>query len=146
MSIEDLKSKTDLMRFLRDELETEPLPQSAIDGLSSLVTPGRWVELNLENGWANFGGIYAHAASRTIPGGGIQLRGEVTKATAFNATRLAKLPVGPKEAEQFATSVGAQALAVIEVKPNGEVIAYGETAESIATGMGLTGVIFWPNN
>lgn len=142
--IADLDTKEELVSFLVERFEAEPLPQSAVDGLQSAITPGKWNALTLLNGWSNFASGYRGAAYRTIPGGGVQVAGLIQKASEPTGTVCAKLPasLAPKEALQFPSNNGG-AFAVITVATDGSIFVF--CAEP-ATNVTLSSIIFWPGS
>jgi hypothetical protein len=150
MAIEDLDSKEELMRFIREALESEPLPQSAIDGLQQQITAGKWEPLTLLNGFANVGSPYFDASYRTIAGGGIALTGVIAKATeTMSGTVIATVPKGsaPRESIQVAVEVYTGAALVtnaILVNAAGEIQLEG-TVSAIAN-MSLHGAQWWPGS
>lgn len=145
MAIEDLNSKDELWRWIVEQAESEGLPMSAIQGLQQAVTPGKWVPLVLEEGWANYGGGFSPAAYRTTPGNGVQLRGMITKAAEPFSGQFSTIPAGlaPKEALQFTTSVGVSQLAVVEID---NITGALLMAANSATAISLSGIVFWPGS
>lgn len=95
--IEDLNTKEELLRFVVESLEAEPLPMSAVSGLQTAIEPGKWNPITLLNGWANLGGAWAGASWRTVVGSLIQLRGSISHATETGPVIICQLPVKPKE-------------------------------------------------
>jgi hypothetical protein len=141
VAIEDLDSKQDLMRFIVEQVEEEPLPPSAIGGLQTLVTPGKWNPLTLLNGWSNVGAGWRQAAYRSIPGNGVQVAGLIQKATAPLGTICAKLPasVAPKEHLQFGGN-NANAFALLKLLNDGSIFVY---AAEPATEVSLASIVYW---
>lgn len=147
MGVENLDNKGELMRFIRDQLESEPLPLDAVEGLEQAAVPGRWEALNPLNGFADIGGGFAPLAYRTVPGGGIELRGGLTKPAGVGGPiAVAKLPKGaaPKETlifGQAAVEAGEPFLAEILINPAGEVIWNIPPAASVER-LSLAGIRF----
>lgn len=96
MSIEDLKTKQDLERFVNQVVEGTPINQLA--GMPEAVLPTPWVEMPLINEWQplanpsfNEGAFY-----RQLAGGLVSLKGIVSKAVGAASTILAQLPAGSR--------------------------------------------------
>lgn len=144
MSIEELDTKQELGRWLLEYLEAEGLPMTAVQGLQSAVTPGKWEPLTLLNGFSNYGGGYSPAAYRTIPGGGVQLRGMVTHATEIaGSIAIADLPVGLAPRERLLFAAEGLAAARVDVWETGEIVY---TGSGPVTYISLSQIIYWPGS
>lgn len=147
MSIEDLDTKQELGRWLVEFLEGEPLPPGAVQGLQQAITPGAWQELVLLNGWANVGGVAPNAAYRTTPGGGIQLRGQISNAAAAGNQTMLNLPstARPKNTLRFLVGCAEKISGLVDLNTEGNMVyIFGPapTAEYVS----LNGIVFWPGS
>lgn len=136
-------------RWIVQYLESEGLPMSAVQGLTSALAVGKANPLTLQNGFSNFAGGYAGASYRATPGGGIQLQGLVQKAEAAAlGTVIAELPAAtrPKERQAFLV---AGALEGIPEPVRVDVTAAGQVlflSEGVPTYVSLSGIVLWPGS
>lgn len=145
MSIEDLDTKKALMAFIVEQLEAEPLPMSAIAGLQSAIESSKWTAITLINGFTNLGGIWSTAAWRTLPGGLVQLKGTITRATEIGgAVILAQpLPVHPlKDTLLIPTAVNGSTAAWVSFDPGGSLTFQGPTPLGPGTLVSLDNILF----
>lgn len=89
-TLDGLDNRQDVGRFIVEYLEQNPLPMSAVDGLSQAVQAGPWVPLSFKSGWSVRSG---EPAWRSLPGGLVELRGDVTHPAATFGATIAELPV-----------------------------------------------------
>lgn len=150
MAIEDLDSKAELMRFIREEVEAEPLSLNSIDGLQQATTAGAWQELALSEGWVNNSpGVVAKAAYRTLPGGGVEIRGFVHRSVSTpSGTPLAVLPktLRPKEIMVFpAVGWNGGPFLPVELSLSPEGVLTWEYVETLATVLNVTlAIVYYP--
>ena len=141
MSIEELDTKAAMMAFIVEQLESEPLPQSAVAGLQSGLEVGRWNPLVFENSFANYGFGFAQGAWRSLPGRLIQVQGLVTRSIEFGAAVIATLPVKPKEALVIPATINGITAARVDVLANGQLVFQGPAAIA-GSYLTLNGIIF----
>jgi hypothetical protein len=133
--------KAELARFIREQFEAEPLPQSAVDGLERLATPGPWKPITPEGAWANYGGTEP-LGWRSGPGGLVTLRGFVKNAGAPYGTVIGVLPAGirPKKFLDFSTGTEITA-SRIQIEADGRLVYFGEKADYVPVNFS-----FWPGS